>query len=72
MTGSGHGGSGMTATVTKSAARSRGRLPRASTTPGKLWLARAGLVILCLAWGALAAMAAGCAWGLSRRLAEYR
>ena len=31
----------------------RFRLPRASTTPGKLWLARAGLVIGCLAWGAL-------------------
>ena len=30
------------------------RLPRASTTPGKLWLVRAGLVIACLAWGALA------------------
>jgi len=32
------------------------RLPRASTTPGKLWLARAGLVIGCLAWGALATL----------------
>jgi hypothetical protein len=80
------------------------RLPRASTTPGKLWLVRAGLVTLCLAWGALATlmvlqhasaardvaatdeslsleagivvaalvMAAGCGWGLTRRLAEYR
>jgi len=79
-------------------------LPRASTTPGKVRLVRAGLVILCLGWGALAAlmigqhpsaagaaagsaaftgaeagvavlalaMAAGCTWGLSRRLAEYR
>jgi hypothetical protein len=37
-------------------ARRRFRLPRASTTPGKLWLVRAGLVILCLAWGALAAL----------------
>jgi hypothetical protein len=108
---------------------------RASTTPGKFRLIRAGLVLGCLAWGALAAlmvgqhasaardaastseplslaaqqmyqslvradqavfadgaaagsgaftglqagvsvlaviMAAGCAWGLSRRLAEYR
>ena len=36
--------------------RRRFRLPRASTTPGKLWLARAGLVILCLAWGALATL----------------
>jgi hypothetical protein len=32
------------------------RLPRASTTPGRLWLARAGLVILCLAWGVLATL----------------
>jgi len=32
------------------------RLPRASTTPGKLWLVRVGLVIACLAWGALAAL----------------
>jgi hypothetical protein len=30
--------------------------PRASTTPGKLWLVRAGLVIGCLAWGALATL----------------
>jgi hypothetical protein len=37
-------------------ARRRFRLPRASTTPGKLWLARVGLVILCLAWGALATL----------------
>jgi hypothetical protein len=36
--------------------RRRFRLPRASTTPGKLWLVRAGLVILCLAWGALATL----------------
>jgi hypothetical protein len=36
--------------------RSRFRLPRASTTPGKLWLVRAGLVVLCLAWGALATL----------------
>lgn len=39
-----------------SQARRRFRLPRASTTPGKLWLVRAGLVIVCLAWGALAAL----------------
>jgi hypothetical protein len=32
------------------------RLPRASTTPGHLWLVRAGLVISCLAWGALATL----------------
>src|SRR5580704_4550833 len=37
-------------------ARRRFRLPRASTTPGKLWLVRSGLVIVCLAWGALAAL----------------
>ncbi|HJY03257.1 MAG TPA: hypothetical protein VJ351_20830, partial [Streptosporangiaceae bacterium] len=37
-------------------ARRRFRLPRASTTPGKLWLVRVGLVIVCLAWGALAAV----------------
>jgi hypothetical protein len=56
------------------ARRRRLRFPRASTTPGKVRLTRAGLVLACLAWGALAAlaMAASCAWGLSRRLAEYR
>ena len=37
-------------------ARRRFRLPRASTTPGRLWLVRAGLVIVCLAWGALATL----------------
>ena len=37
-------------------ARRRFRLPRASTTPGQLWFVRAGLVIACLAWGALAAL----------------
>ena len=31
-------------------------LPRASTTPGKLRLVQAALVVLCLAWGALAAL----------------
>ncbi len=31
-------------------------LPRASTTPGKLRLIQAALVVLCLAWGALAAL----------------
>jgi hypothetical protein len=36
--------------------RSRFRLPQASTTPGKLWLVRAGLVIVCLAWGVLATL----------------
>jgi hypothetical protein len=75
MTGSVHGGSAMSTTVTGSppraqaASRRRGPggqatprarrrfgIPRASTTPGKLWLVRAGLVILCLAWGALATL----------------
>jgi len=36
--------------------RRRFTLPRASTTPGKLWLVLAGLVISCLAWGALATL----------------
>jgi hypothetical protein len=35
--------------------RRRIRLPRASTTPGKLQLVEVALVVLCLAWGALAA-----------------
>jgi hypothetical protein len=35
------------------ASRRRFRLPRASTSPGQLWLARVGLVILGLAWDAL-------------------
>jgi hypothetical protein len=38
------------------ASRWRLRLPRASTTPGRLWLVRAGLVVLCLAWGVLATL----------------
>ncbi|MGH3422871.1 MAG: hypothetical protein ACRDOD_25130 [Streptosporangiaceae bacterium] len=37
-------------------ARRRFRLPRASTTPGKFWLVRSGLVIVCLACGALATL----------------
>jgi hypothetical protein len=36
--------------------RRRFGLPRPSTTPGRLWLLRAGLVIACLAWGALATL----------------
>jgi hypothetical protein len=52
------------------AARRRFALPRASTTPGKVRLIRmgleAGVVVLALI------MATGSAWGLSRRLAEYR
>jgi hypothetical protein len=40
------------------AARRRRRigLPRASTTPGKLRLIQAALVVMCLAWGVLAAL----------------
>ena len=41
------------------ARRRRIGLPRASTTPGKVRLVRAGLVILCLGWGALAALMVG-------------
>jgi hypothetical protein len=37
-------------------ARRRLRIPHASTTPGQLWLVRAGLVVLCLAWGVLATL----------------
>ena len=36
--------------------RRRIALPRASTTPGKLRLIQAALVVLCLGWGALAAL----------------
>jgi len=39
--------------------RRRIGLPRASTTPGQVRLIRAGLVILCLSWGALAALMVG-------------
>ena len=39
--------------------RRRIGLPRASTTPGKLRLIQAALVVLCLAWGALAALTVG-------------
>jgi hypothetical protein len=52
------------------ASRRMFRFPRASTTPGKLRLARAGLeggvIVLALV------MAVGCGWGLTRRLSEYR
>jgi hypothetical protein len=44
----------MSTTVTPS--RARGRATRASTTPGKLWLLRVGLVAACLAWGVLATL----------------
>jgi hypothetical protein len=62
----------MTATVTGSTTATRSpaparrtpgrrrlRLPRASTTPGQVRLIRAGLVVLCLGWGALAALMVG-------------
>jgi hypothetical protein len=39
-----------------SRARRRFGLPPASSTPGRLWLVRAGLVLVCLAWGALATL----------------
>jgi hypothetical protein len=39
--------------------RRRLRLPRASSTPGQVRLIRAGLVVLCLGWGALAALMVG-------------
>jgi len=76
------------AAVGQAAPRTRRRftLPRASTTPGKLWLVLAGLVIASNAAAGSDAftgleagiivlalvMAAGCGWGLTRRLAEYR
>jgi hypothetical protein len=40
----------------RAARRRRPGFPRASTTPGKVRLIRAGLVAACLAWGALAAL----------------
>src|SRR5215831_1861905 len=39
--------------------RRRTRLFRASTTPGKVRLIQAGLVVMCLGWGALAALMVG-------------
>jgi hypothetical protein len=39
--------------------RRRLRLPRASTTPSQVRLIRAGLVAVCLGWGALAALMVG-------------
>ena len=54
--------------------RRRARFPRASSTPGKVRLIRAGAFTGLEAGTAVLAlvMAAGCAWGLSKRLAEYR
>src|SRR6516225_2378123 len=43
----------------RAARRRRFSFPRASTTPGKVRLIRLGLVIACLAWGALAALMVG-------------
>jgi len=78
---------GRPAPARRRAARRRFAFPRASTTPGKVRLVRmgratvagsaaagsdaftgleAGIVVLVLI------MATGSAWGLSRRLAEYR
>lgn len=45
--------------ITGSAGRAPAQLLRASTTPGKLRFLLAGLVLLCLLWGAVAAVAAG-------------
>jgi len=53
-TGPGSAGAGLTAR--RAAGRRRLGFPRASTTPGKVRLIRAGLVAACLAWGALAAL----------------
>ncbi|HYX58688.1 MAG TPA: hypothetical protein VE888_06725 [Streptosporangiaceae bacterium] len=52
--GSAAAGSGMPGH--RAARRRRPGFPRASTTPGKVRLIRAGLVAACLAWGALAAL----------------
>src|SRR5690242_7118061 len=52
--GSAPAGAGVPARRT--ARRRRLGFPRASTTPGKVRLIRAGLVAACLAWGALAAL----------------
>ena len=54
----GNGGHGYRGTAVAGSAGAARRLPRASTTPGKLRLALAALVIACLGWGALAALTA--------------
>jgi hypothetical protein len=54
VAGSAAAGSGVPGRRT--ARRRRPGFPRASTTPGKVRLIRAGLVAACLAWGALAAL----------------
>ena len=45
--------------ITGSSGRAPAPLVRASTTPGKLRFLLAGLVVLCLLWGAVAALTAG-------------
>jgi phosphoribosylanthranilate isomerase len=45
--------------ITGTSGRAPARLLRASTTPGQLRFLLAGLVLLCLLWGAVAAFAAG-------------
>jgi hypothetical protein len=50
---------GLTVPARQAARRRRPGFPRASTTPGKVRLIRAGLLLACLAWGALAALMAG-------------
>src|SRR5262245_65859 len=62
--GTGTGGTGPPKTGPGLPARPAGKrrrlgFPRSSTTPGKVRLIRAGLVLACLAWGALAALMAG-------------
>ena len=55
-TGSGTATAGPGKPARRAARRRRLGIERASTTPGKVRLIRAGLVAACLAWGALAAL----------------
>jgi hypothetical protein len=55
-TGAGSAAPGAGAPARRTARRRGPGFPRASTTPGKVRLIRAGLVAACLAWGALAAL----------------
>lgn len=55
-TGAGSAAAGSGVPGHRAARRRRPGFPRASTTPGKVRLIRAGLVAACLAWGALAAL----------------
>ncbi len=52
----GGAGAGPAAPARRAPRRRQPGFPRASTTPGKVRLIRAGLVLACLAWGALAAL----------------